>query len=264
VALGGVAVFLWQADGMAWSEAAIWVVALGASLWALGLFMQGRMAWLEVLVLQSATLATLSALGWIPGHFVFKPLTMVLAIIFVASRAYRSGARGRFDSYLLAALLFSLIGDVFLMVPGGQFFIPGLASFLIAHLFYITLFKQNQSWFPNRRAVAGVLAVGAVMYAVVWGGLKDPVLKAAVAAYVTVISLMAAQAWGRASVLKDAASRWVTLGACIFMVSDSLIAINKFVSPVPLSSFWILLTYYAAQMLIVHFAEPTGPSKSVK
>jgi sterol desaturase/sphingolipid hydroxylase (fatty acid hydroxylase superfamily)/uncharacterized membrane protein YhhN len=264
VALGGVAVFLWQADGMAWSEAAIWVVALGASLWALGLFMQGRMAWLEVLILQSATLATLSALGWIPGHFVFKPLTMVLAIIFVASRAYRSGARGRFDSYLLAALLFSLIGDVFLMVPGGQFFIPGLASFLIAHLFYITLFKQNQSWFPNRRAVAGVLAVGAAMYAVVWGGLKDPMLKAAVAAYVTVISLMAAQAWGRASVLKDAASRWVTLGACIFMVSDSLIAINKFVSPVPLSSFWILLTYYAAQMLIVHFAEPTGPSKSVK
>jgi len=264
LALGGVAVFLWHADSMAWSEAAIWVVALGSSLWALGLFMQGRMAWLEVLVLQSATLATLSALGWIPGHFVFKPLTMVFAIIFVAARAYKSGARGRFDTYLLAALLFSLIGDVFLMVPGGQFFIPGLASFLIAHLFYITLFKQDQFWFPNRRAVAGILAVGALMYAVVWGGLKDPVLKAAVAAYVTVISLMAAQAWGRASVLQDTASRWVTAGACIFMVSDSLIAINKFVSPVPLSSFWILLTYYAAQMLIAHFAEAPGASKSVK
>jgi alkylglycerol monooxygenase len=44
------------------------------------------------------------------------------------------------------------------------------------------------------------------------------------------------------------------VGACVFMVSDSLIAINKFVTPVPLASLWILVTYYAAQMLIVHFA----------
>jgi alkylglycerol monooxygenase len=90
------------------------------------------------------------------------------------------------------------------------------------------------------------------MYAVVWGGLGDPVLKVAVAAYVTVISLMAAQAIGRAGVQGDRASRWVAVGACVFMVSDSLIAIHKFVTPVALSSLWILVTYYAAQMLIVH------------
>jgi uncharacterized membrane protein YhhN len=90
------------------------------------------------------------------------------------------------------------------------------------------------------------------MYSIVWGGLNDPVLKIAVAAYVTVISLMAAQAIGRASVTGDAASRWVAVGACVFMVSDSLIAINKFVTPVALSSLWILATYYCAQMLILH------------
>ena len=82
--------------------------------------------------------------------------------------------------------------------------------------------------------------------------LGDPVLKIAVGAYVTVISLMAAQAIGRAVTLGDNASRWVAVGACVFMVSDSLIAINKFVAPVPLSSLWILATYYCAQMLIVH------------
>lgn len=97
------------------------------------------------------------------------------------------------------------------------------------------------------------------MYAIVWSGLRDPVLKMAVAAYVTVISLMAAQAIGRATVLGNAAARWVALGACVFMVSDSLIAINKFVMPVELSSLWILATYYAAQVLIVHNARPAQP-----
>jgi alkylglycerol monooxygenase len=69
---------------------------------------------------------------------------------------------------------------------------------------------------------------------------------------------MAAQAIGRATVLGDAASRWVALGACVSMVSDSLIAIHKFVTPVPLSSFWILATYYGAQILIVHNAKPAS------
>lgn len=140
-------------------------------------------------------------------------------------------------------LVFSLAGDVFLMLP-GNYFIPGLASFLVAHIFYIVLLRQGQGWFPSRRALVAVLAVGATMYGIVWVGLGDPVLKTAVAAYVTVISLMAAQAIGRAMVQGDAEARWVALGACIFMVSDSLIAINKFMTPVALSSLWILATHY--------------------
>ena len=52
--------------------------------------------------------------------------------------------------------------------------------------------------------------------------------------------------------LGDSAARWVAVGACVFMLSDALIAVNKFLTPVPLVSFWILLTYYAAQLLIVH------------
>lgn len=162
----------------------------------------------------------------------------------------------------MVALVFSLIGDVFLMLP-GNYFIPGLASFLVAHLFYIALFRQGQAWFPSKKALASVLAVGASMYAVIWGGLGDPILKGAVAAYVCVIALMAAQAIGRATASpRDGGASWVALGACIFMVSDSLIAINKFVTPVPLSSLWILATYYVAQMLIVHNARP-APARAV-
>ena len=258
--LGAVSVFLWNADAMTVGQAALWVAALASAMWGLGLFMQGRLAMLEVLVLESAAVATLGALGMLEMHMVFKPLTMAIAIIFVAARAISTVAASRFDTLLIAALVFSLAGDVFLMLPGDQpvwglpTFILGLGSFLVAHLFYIVLFRQGQAWFPSQRALLLVLGFGAAMYAIVWGGLGDPVLKVAVAAYVTVISLMAAQAIGRAITLSDSASRWVAAGACVFMVSDSLIAINKFVTPVALSSLWILVTYYAAQMLIVHHA----------
>jgi alkylglycerol monooxygenase len=255
VTLGAVSVFLWHADTLTYQDAALWCTALVAGIWATGRFMQGQLSMLEVLMVESAALATLSALGMLPGHLLFKPLTLGIAITFVASYASSTEAMGTFGikncRLLLAALVFSLAGDVWLMLP-GNYFIPGLASFLVAHVFYIALLRQGQGWFPNRRALGTVAAVGAGMYAIVWPGLGDPVLKMAVAAYVTVIACMAAQALGRASMVGDSASRWVAAGACVFMVSDSLIAINKFVAPVPLAPLWILATYYLAQMLIVH------------
>ncbi len=251
LAMAAVLAFLWHADAMPLADAAIWCAGVASGLWAVGRFLQSKLSMLEVLMVESAALTTLGALNTMDGYMVFKPVVMLLAIAFVAVRAQSAGAITRFDKLLIAALVFSLGGDVFLMLP-GNFFIPGLASFLVAHLFYLTLFRQGQRWFPSHRALVAVPAVGAIMYAIVWGGLTDPVLKIAVAAYVSVISLMAAQAIGRATVLGDASARWVAIGTCVFMVSDSLIAINKFVQPVPLASLWILATYYCAQLLIVH------------
>jgi alkylglycerol monooxygenase len=269
LALGAVAVFLWVVDGLNTSEAAVGMLAMWVSLWALGRYLQNGLAALEVLAVEAAALATLGALEILPYYLVTKPLVMVIAIIFIASRVISMRPNGtfgiNFSILLIGALLFSLGGDVFLMLPGNvpvwglPPFILGLASFLVAHIFYIALFRQGHAWFPSRRALAGVLSVGALMYAIVWPGLADPILKSAVAAYVLVISLMAAQAIGRATVQGDTAARWVAVGACVFMVSDSLIAINKFVAPVALSSLWILATYYAAQLLIVHnMRDPRG------
>ena len=149
----------------------------------------------------------------------------------------------------MAALGGSLAGDVFLMFPG--FFIPGLVSFLVAHLFYVALFKSGQAWFPHRGALAATLGIGVAMYAFLWAGGLPPALRAPVAAYVLVIALMAAQAIGRATMLRDAPSLWVAIGAGFFMLSDSLLATNKFAMPLPLASFWVLTSYYAAQVLIV-------------
>ena len=76
-------------------------------------------------------------------------------------------------------------------------------------------------------------------------------LRAPVAAYVLVIALMAAQAIGRATVLRDGPSVLVAVGAGFFMLSDSLLATNRFVQPLPMAQVGVLATYYAAQALIV-------------
>ncbi|UCU99776.1 lysoplasmalogenase family protein [Acidovorax radicis] len=252
--LTGVAAFLWQADSTPLADNALWFAVLLVAQWALGAVMQGRIGMLQALMLQSGALATAtSALGFTQWHWLFKPLTMVIALILVAISAYSISARGRFESkslYLMgAALAGSLAGDVFLMLDG--FFIPGLVSFLVAHLFYVALFKRGQRWFPHRGALAATLGIGVAMYAFLWTGGLPAALRAPVAAYVLVIALMAAQAIGRATVLRDAPALWVALGAGFFMVSDSLLATHRFVVPLPLSSVWVLATYYAAQGLIV-------------
>ena len=171
----------------------------------------------------------------------------------IVTTLHPRAAPNRFGVLLVAGLAFSMAGDCFLMFPG--FFIPGLVSFLIAHLFYIALFKQGTGWFPSRRALLITLGFGAAMYAFLFNGL-NPVLKIAVAAYVVVIALMAAQAIGRAVVVRDRASIGVAVGAGFFMLSDALLATNKFAMPLPMAQFCVLATYYVAQILIACNAVP--------
>ncbi len=252
--LAGVAAFLWQADAAPLARNAIWFAVLLTVQWSLGAVMQGRITALMALMLQSGALATAtSAMGFMEWHWLFKPLTMVFALVLVAASAYSPSARGQFNPktllLLAAALAGSLAGDVFLMFQG--FFIPGLVSFLVAHLFYVALFKSGQAWFPHRGALAATLGIGVAMYAFLWAGGLPPALRAPVAAYVLVIALMAAQAIGRATVLRDAPSLLVAVGAGFFMLSDSLLATNRFVMPLPMAQVWVLATYYAAQALIV-------------
>jgi len=250
--LAGVSVFLWRADSMPLQQSGVWLAALAAGLWCVGALLQGRLGWLEVLLVEAAALATAtSALGFVEWHRWFKPLVMLLAMAVVVERSRRTGAAGPARALLLAGLACSLAGDSFLMFPG--FFVPGLAAFLLAHLCYIALFKRGVRWFPHRGALFATLAVGAAMYAFLFDGLA-PVLKIAVAAYVLVIALMAAQAIGRATLLRDPASVAVAAGAGFFMLSDSLLATNKFAFALPLAQFWVLSTYYVAQVLIARNA----------
>jgi len=248
--LGGVVVFLWFADTLPLAASVVWLAALSTVLWCTGAVLQGRLTMMEVLFIEAAALSTAcAATGQLELHRLFKPLTMLVAIVLVAGVMRRSPAGLRGATLLLLALAGSLAGDVLLMFPG--YFIPGLVSFLCAHLAYIALLRRGLSWFPSRRALLNALGVGALMYAVLWtcglpAGLRGPV-----AAYVLVIALMAAQAIGRATMLRDQRAVWVAVGAGFFMLSDTLLALNKFVTPLPLSQLWVLSTYYLAQVLIV-------------
>ncbi|POR08898.1 lysoplasmalogenase family protein [Diaphorobacter sp. LR2014-1] len=254
--LAGVAAFLWQADSAPLATNAVWFATLLACQWALGAAMQGRIGMGLALMIEAGALATAtSALGFTAWHLLFKPLTMAIAIVYVANHAYPMSATGRFGLnrscwLLLGALLGSLAGDVFLMLS-EHLFIPGLVSFLLAHLCYVALFKQGAGWFGHRGALGGTLALGIGMYAFLWQGGLPAALRVPVAVYVVVIALMAAQAWGRHAALRERSSLAVALGACCFMLSDSLLATNRFVQPLPLSQLWVLATYYAAQVLIV-------------
>ena len=255
--LAGVAAFLWRADSTPLAHNAVWFAVLLVSQWALGAVLQGRIGLLMALLLQSAALTTAtSALGSAQWYAVFKPLTMIIALILVAASAYSISARGQKDSnfsaamaLLAAGLCASLVGDVFLLQEG--YFVQGLVSFLVAHLFYIALFRRDAPWFAHRSALWATLGVGASMVAFLWMGGLPPALRAPVAGYVLVIALMAAQAIGRASVLRDGPSLWVAVGAGFFMLSDSLLATHRFVVPLPMAQLGVLATYYAAQICII-------------
>ncbi|MGJ7564977.1 lysoplasmalogenase family protein [Variovorax sp. GB1R11] len=256
--LAGVAVFLWFSDAVPLPRAAVWLAALTASLWAIGAVLQGRISVTEVLLVEAAALATASAaldIAWL--HHVCKPLALAIAIFFAARRAKMSGGVKTFDGLLLTGLVASLAGDVLLMGP-AKLFVPGLVCFLLAHLAYIALFRIGVGTFPRRGALAVTLLIGAGMYAFLWQGGLPVALRIPVGVYVVVIACMAAQAVGRAAVLRDAPSRWVAVGAGFFMLSDALLATNRFVSPLPLASLWVLGTYYAAQILIVRHVRPAA------
>lgn len=90
--------YLWQAEAMALAPRVIWLLALLAGLWSVGGLTQGRISILQVLLIESAALATASATLGLSGlQQVLKPLPLLLPIVLVASRARPLWAGGRFD-----------------------------------------------------------------------------------------------------------------------------------------------------------------------
>jgi alkylglycerol monooxygenase len=263
--LAGAIAFLWQSDLLPIGQAFVWLAGLTVGLWSVGRTLQGRLTLLELLLVDAAALATASAaleLGSL--HLACKPLAMLLAMAVAAGRARRPGQGAGFAAWLLAALAASLAGDVLLMLA-PRFFVPGLVAFLLAHLAYIRLFSLGVGFMPRRAPLALTAGVGVAMYAFLWWGGLPAGLRLPVGIYVLVIACMAAQALGRAAELKNRPAVAVAVGACLFMLSDSLLATNRFVWPLPLASLWVLASYYAAQILIVCQVEPAAaPQGSIR
>ena len=158
---------------------------------------------------------------------------------------------------VLAALALSWLGDGLLLFQGRQelFFIGGLVSFLAAHACYVGAYRQHQWPGPGRAlgwrmgvglpvVVAGVALLAALAPGL--GPLRLPVL-----VYAAVLVLMVLTATYRAGRTTAGSFALVSAGAALFMGSDSLLALDKFLEPLPDAGFWIILLYCAAQLSIV-------------
>lgn len=167
---------------------------------------------------------------------------------------------------ILTALAFSWIGDVILLFAdiAEIYFILGLVSFLISHIVYCTLFNKqhpiqvrNNAVFRVGCAVIVVYFVG--MLSVLLPSLGD--LKIPVIAYAFVISTMLLFAFNGFLTWLKPGNKYIFMGAIVFVVSDSILAIDKFHSPIEKSAFIIMLTYLVAQYLIVVGILKLNPKK---
>lgn len=181
-----------------------------------------------------------------------KPLLMpglLLSLYF----SLRIGERKRsFMRFAFFALVFSTMGDVLLQCEQTMyqplFFYFGLAAFLIAQILYILCFRNISiigipAYWITAYIVYFILFL-AILYPGMALGLKIPVTL-----YGLTLTFMAWNSW---RCFKETADGlFAPIGALLFVASDSILAINKFKSPIPFAGIWIMVTYILAQYFII-------------
>ncbi len=177
--------------------------------------------------------------------YLFKPLTTIL--ILAVAIAAPQPVHGYYRSAIALGLLFSLAGDVFLMLPKDRF-LPGLASFFVAHVVYIVGFGSRTGFAFDGVALIPFLGVGAMMVAFLWKGFGP--MRIPAIAYAIAIVVMAWQAWVQYGVAPDASSLLAVAGALLFVTSDSILAVDRFRAPFRAAQAALLLTYFSGQWLI--------------
>jgi uncharacterized membrane protein YhhN len=179
-------------------------------------------------------------------HYTLKPLTTLL--IAGIALTIETPLSELYRWLVIAGLLCSLAGDVFLMLPGERNFVPGLVSFLVAHLFYIAAYRTRGDFgFTWWLALLYVAYAAALLY-LLWphiGSLRIPVV--IYAAVLMVMGWQAAELW---LTWRDWSALAAMLGAVLFMLSDSTLALDKFRGPIAQRSVIVMSTYWAAQLLI--------------
>ena len=183
-------------------------------------------------------------------HYITKPLLVSSLIIFFLKQNHHQDSKTK--QFVVSALIFSMLGDILLMFTemNSLFFIGGLLSFLIAHVMYILVFLKKRNIAKKALKFMLPLLVYTIgLFYFIKEGLGD--LFISVIIYMFVILMMATTAFLREGSVSKNSYNLVFLGAIFFIISDSLLALNKFYSPLPLSGIWIMTTYSIAQLLIV-------------
>ncbi len=179
-----------------------------------------------------------------------KPLLMpLLAVAFYLGSTHK---KGQLFSFILLALFLSLGGDVLLQVKG--MFIPGLVSFLLAHVFYILYFLKTNRQKKGLLQFQPLIGLPVPVYILLFLYLLYPfldTLKIPVTVYGITIGTMLLMAINTKRKVKDDASVLFFNGALQFVISDSLLAVNMFALNHLVLSLCVMITYASAQYLIV-------------
>ena len=183
-------------------------------------------------------------------HYVCKPAIVLALLIFFWSHSTMQNKSSRF--LMASALLFSLLGDILLMFVnlGSHYFLFGLIAFLIAHIMYSIAFAKGRNKSMNPVGFIAILMLyGGGLFYLLNSRLHNMLLP--VMLYMLIILTMTIFAYLRQGRTVKLSYQFVLLGAFLFLVSDSILALNKFYKPLAYSNITIMLTYALAQYFIV-------------
>ena len=189
------------------------------------------------------------------AEYVFKPLIVIwlFAYFILQTRLVKSDLK----KWIIIALLFSWLGDVLLMLQGDNsvFFLLGLSAFLLAHMCYILFFHFVRTR-ENVKSRWYLLLIVVVYYTFLISILSPWLgeMKLPVRIYGIVISFMFMLAMHMLFIKNKTAGLSMMIGASLFVISDSVLAINKFYQPFPQAAVIIMLTYGLAQFFITEGA----------
>jgi uncharacterized membrane protein YhhN len=188
-------------------------------------------------------------------EYVSKPMIIVLLVFYFISET--SKVETGLKKWIMTALLFSWLGDVVLLFQprGSIFFLFGLSAFLLAHIFYIIFFHRIRVK-ENIRSNPWLLAIVVIYYVTLIIFLSPYLadMRLPVRIYGIVISFMFLLAMHMLFIKNKTTGRLMMIGALLFVISDSILAINKFYQSFELSGIVIMLTYGLAQLFIVEGA----------
>jgi uncharacterized membrane protein YhhN len=181
-----------------------------------------------------------------------KPALMPLLAIYFLTQT--RGTVTPLKAWILLALGFSWVGDILLMFEESNsiFFLLGLSAFFIAQVFYIVFFhniRMREYIRGNALLLLVVIVYYFILISIISPHLGD--LKLPVRIYGVVLSFMVMLAMHAMFSKNRTAGRWMMIGAILFVVSDSLLAFNKFYSPFDYADVVIMLTYGVAQLFII-------------
>ncbi len=188
------------------------------------------------------------------GRFATKLLLLPLLIIYLLATAKLSAKKA--SPIIIAGLILSFIGDMVLTQTGTTMFLLGMVAFIGTHICNGIFFIRLQKGIMGRMGVMIVTAIAMLVLSLcVFAYLRDQLgdFQLPIIAYMCIISTMAVLAAGTArnALLQKTAWQCLIPGAVLFVVSDALLALNKFAWHLPLVDIPVMLTYGLAQYFLV-------------